>query len=87
MPIVRKSKSQQHFKRLQARVEVLSKVMQGVEPNRGLWNFYALNEEDYIRDFVEVDQAELSLALDDLTSAVKALKKTKTLQADKLHTP
>ena len=86
MPIVRKSKAQRHLERLEERIEKLKEVLQGKEPNINLWNFYSLNETDYLRDFTEVEQSELSIALGDIENAIKELKKVKTLKAERLHT-
>ncbi len=72
---------------LEERIGTLRKVMQGSEPNDGLWNFHALSESDYVRDFVEIDQAALSIALGDVENVIKELKKVKTLKAERLHNP
>jgi len=85
MPIVMKSKSMHHFKRLEDRMKCLKKVLLGAEPNPSLWNYYSLSESDYKRDFTEVEQSDLSVALNDVETAIKELKKVKALKADKLH--
>jgi deoxyribodipyrimidine photolyase-like uncharacterized protein len=85
MPIARKSKADHQLRQLEHRIKKLKLVMQGKEPNSSLWNFYALNENDYKRDFTEIDQSDLSVALGDIETAIKELKKVKTLKADKLH--
>lgn len=87
MPIVRKSKSDHHLNQLEDRINKLKLIMQGVEPNPSLWNLYALNENDYKRDFSEIDSSDLSIALGDIENAIKELKKLKTLKAEKLHNP
>ena len=87
MPIVRKTKAQQHLQRLEERIEKIKQVLQGQEPNMNLWNLYAFSEDDYKRDFTEIDQSELSLALSDIEGAIRELKKVKTLPAQKLHNP
>ena len=81
MPIVRKTKAQQHLQRLEERIEKIKQVLQGQEPNMNLWNLYAFSEDDYKRDFTEIDQSELSLALSDIEGAIRELKKVKTLPA------
>jgi len=87
MPIVRKSKTDHHLEQLEERIEKLKLVMHGSEPNPNLWNLYALNENDYKRDFSEIDQSDLSIALGDVENAIKELKKAKTIKAEKLHNP
>lgn len=85
MPIVKKINSNRHLKILEGRIENLNAVLQGSEPNMNIWNLYALSESDYKRDFTEVDQSDLSLALGDVENAIKELKKAKTLKAIKIH--
>lgn len=75
MPIVRKSKFAHLFSELQKRIDNLKNIMEGKEPNENLWNFYALNEGDYKRDFTEIEQSELLLALGDVDNAIKELIK------------
>jgi len=87
MPIVRKSKATHHLEQLKERIEKLKQVMHGTEPNAGLWNLYALNENDYKRDFTEVDQSDLAIALGDVENAIRELKKARTLKAEKFHNP
>ena len=86
MPIVQKSVANMHLKRLDERVLELKSVLQGNEPNDGLWNFYSLNESDYSRDFTEISATDLSYALSDLEAVIKELKKVRTLKAKRLHT-
>ena len=86
MPIVEKIVSKSHLNRLNERVAGLKDALQGSEPNQGLWNFYSLNEDDYKRDFIEIDATNLSYALSDLEAVIKELKKARTLKAEKLHT-
>lgn len=86
MSIARKSRAQQHCERLEKSLDSLKSVLLGSEPNVNIWNLYAYNEGDYKRDFTEIDDSELSIAIAGLESVIKELKKAKALKATKLHT-
>ena len=85
MPIVERAASKQHVKNLMDRVEHLREVLEGKEPSLNIWSNYALNEKDYLRDFVHIEEEDLTYAISDLEGILKLLKKAKTLKADKLH--
>ena len=85
MPVVRKSNAQKHLSQLNESVNTLRKVLEGSEPNPNTWDIFALNEDDYSRDFMHIDPTDLGYALSALEGVIKELRKTKSLQAERLH--
>lgn len=85
MPIVRKKVAEKHLKRFDERVSALRAVLSGTEPNENLADLYALNMDDYKRDFVEINAEDLAYAIADIQTSAKELKKAGALKADKLH--
>ena len=85
MPIVKRSDVDRHLKELRKRVAELEKCLVGEEPNTNLSDHYALNPDDFKRDFVTIDKEGLEYALDDLATVIKVIKRLPKQKAPKLH--
>jgi hypothetical protein len=84
MPIIRRRELAPHLVEFDDRCQRLRDALIGGNPNPNVFRRYALNPDDFRRDFTELDARELDYAIDDLIVSLKALKKVKRLEAPPL---
>ena len=84
MPIVRQENLQLLKGEFDERCERLRHELIGVPPNSNVWDQFAYNPEDFKRDYVQLDEQRLLIAIDDLQTCLKKLKKIRGLGAARL---
>lgn len=87
MPIVRKTRVTEYSNLLRTQSEALLNLLQGAEPNRNIWDQFAISEQDYLSQFTEINPITLVSAIDTLQSTLKQLKKLERHKEAKLHKP
>lgn len=84
MPIIRQEDLRHLKSEFDERCEKLRHVLIGMSPNRNVFDQYSLNPEDFKRDYVELDEKQLTFAIDDFQTCLKKLKQIKKLRAHRL---
>jgi hypothetical protein len=56
----------------------------GKHPNSDLYESHALNPDDFKRDFIEVSEHEMNVAVSELSSTISSFKSIKKFSAKKL---
>lgn len=84
MAIIRKSELRRHVEQLEARYQRLREAVDGIAPNRNLYEQYATDPDEYAEDFTEVDVEAVAYALSDFRTVLKRLDTIHRLQAHKL---
>ena len=86
MPIIRQEDLQLLKREFDERCEKLRHELIGVSPNGNVWNQYAFNPADFARDYHELHEQRLVMAIDDLQTCLSKLKKIRKLSAARLGT-
>jgi hypothetical protein len=84
MPIIRKSEYLHYVQDLENRCNKLIAVAKGKSPNSDLYESHTLNPDDFERDFIEVSEHEINIAVSELRSAINSFKSIKKFSAKKL---
>ncbi|OHX34252.1 hypothetical protein BJL95_03675 [Methylomonas sp. LWB] len=85
MPLVRKTAINRHLEELDKRYNELREALVGNDPSTSLWNFYALSEDDFLRDYTTINRDRLEYALNDFKTVLSVLNKFKAHKEQKLH--
>jgi len=85
MPTVKRSRVLQKLKHLDDAVSDLRNAILESPVVGNTWNLYAMNPEEYVKEFVHVDPDELAKQLGAVRAMINEVSKLKSVREEKLH--
>lgn len=85
MPIVKRTSLIKYTDQLEKRYNNLISEIQGTRPNENIYDLYEQNPDDFIKEYSQVDDLAIDLAINDFKGILKELKKIKSLKAKTLN--
>jgi len=78
MTIIKKTTMEIHIQKFEQSYQELRQIINGTDPNPNIYDQYSLNPDDYKRDFMEINPAALTYAINACKSSLACLARLKT---------